>query len=134
MFQQTLAADTNTERIQAWFKNGRKMLQTYVRSGEIQGKFVLFYATGGLLLEGEWDDGRPDGLTRVYHPNGRIKQEIQFEKGRFHGKWREWDEIGRPLVEAMFREGKQLFWNDDLELPAALSAIRRGIFQGERRS
>ena len=61
------------------------------------GKVFLFHESYGHKLgEGNYKDGKPDGLTIIWHDNGQKRAELNFKDGKkISKKW--WNSKGEPV-------------------------------------
>jgi antitoxin component YwqK of YwqJK toxin-antitoxin module len=59
------------------------------------GLFVAYHENGSVASEGEYLDGKEDGLWRDYHPNGKLAAEGRYVDGKEEGIWRYFDSTGK---------------------------------------
>ena len=61
------------------------------------GKVFLFDESyGHKLVEGNYKDGKPDGLTIIWHDNGQKRAELNIKDGKqISKKW--WNSKGEPV-------------------------------------
>ena len=81
---------------------------------EFIGAFADFNNAGRLILRGNYQDGKKEGIFTAYHPNGQLKWEGRFIQDVPDGLWKYYYPDGKPLleVEYSYEGGKiQNFWN-----------------------
>ena len=59
-------------------KTWKKILQTYLTNGLINGKYREWYPNGVLKFEGNFINGKREGMFYTWHPNGKIKNEMKY--------------------------------------------------------
>lgn len=75
------------------FRYARKLStdgQRWVR----HGKFEQYAEDGTLLSEGQYVDGKEEGIWRYYHPDGNLAAEGRYSQGAEVGRWRYWSADG----------------------------------------
>jgi antitoxin component YwqK of YwqJK toxin-antitoxin module len=50
--------------------------------------------------------GKKDGMERFWWPNGNLKEQGQWFDGKANGVFREWDEQGKPLKVVRYKNGQ----------------------------
>jgi len=75
--------------------------------GRKQDRMVAHYGSGGLVQEGRYLNGLPDGLVTTYYESGKKAVEVQFHLGKQHGTLRAWYENGRMMQEDDWDDGMQ---------------------------
>jgi antitoxin component YwqK of YwqJK toxin-antitoxin module len=55
------------------------------------GLFVAYHENGTVASEGQYVDGKEDGLWRDFHPDGRAAAEGRYREGQEVGVWRFWN-------------------------------------------
>ncbi len=66
------------------------------------------YPDGQLAWEGNFKDGKQDGLHRLWYKNGQLKFEGNFKDGKKDGLWRWWSEDGQLKWEQNWKDGKRI--------------------------
>ncbi len=56
--------------------------------------FVEYHENGKLVSEGQYVDGKEDGLWRDFHANGQLAAEGRYRAGKEVGVWRFWSSAG----------------------------------------
>ncbi|OGQ22676.1 MAG: hypothetical protein A3I05_03895 [Deltaproteobacteria bacterium RIFCSPLOWO2_02_FULL_44_10] len=87
--------------------------------------YVSYDEAGRVAEEGQYKNGKPDGLwkiydggilwaeksmkegvehevTKIYHTNGTLMKEIPYMNGEVRGTYRQYDENGKLLMEKVF--------------------------------
>lgn len=80
----------------SWMPNGDTVeLHTYNESGELDGRRVVFWpGTGDIRQQGDYRNGKRDGLWQAWYRNGRVQNEREYDQGRFVGTWIEYGPDG----------------------------------------
>jgi antitoxin component YwqK of YwqJK toxin-antitoxin module len=63
------------------------------------GRFVAYHESGGIASEGEYLDGKEEGVWRDYHPNGKVAAEGRYVAGKEEGAWRYFDSAGKEEAD-----------------------------------
>jgi antitoxin component YwqK of YwqJK toxin-antitoxin module len=58
------------------------------------GLFVAYHETGVVASEGQYVDGKEDGLWRDFYPDGQPAAEGHYHEGHEVGVWRHWNPDG----------------------------------------
>ena len=69
------------------------------------GLFFAYTECGRLDSEGEYRDGKEEGLWRDYHVNGRIAAEGVYLGGKEEGVWRFFDADGKEEKSVVYQSG-----------------------------
>jgi antitoxin component YwqK of YwqJK toxin-antitoxin module len=72
------------------------------------GRFVEYYENGGTKSEGEYLDGKEEGVWRDYHTSGTLAAEGCYEAGKEDGVWRFFDTDGKEERSVLYRAGAEL--------------------------
>jgi antitoxin component YwqK of YwqJK toxin-antitoxin module len=80
------------------------------------GEELDFYENGQKKFEGNYKDGKMDGLFVGWHDNGKKGWEVNWKDDKRDGLVVEWHENGQKKGEATFKddkpvEGSEKFWN-----------------------
>ncbi|HEX6226498.1 MAG TPA: toxin-antitoxin system YwqK family antitoxin, partial [Chryseolinea sp.] len=70
------------------------------------GKYQRFYESGGIMLEGNFEDGEKSGVFTEYHENGKPARSINYVNGMRHGAVNVFDEDGKPFQKAYYQNDK----------------------------
>jgi hypothetical protein len=58
------------------------------------GLFVAYDETGAAVLQGQYVEGKEEGLWRDFYPDGQPAAEGRYQKGLEVGVWRHWNSDG----------------------------------------
>jgi antitoxin component YwqK of YwqJK toxin-antitoxin module len=112
--------------------DGKPTMQAGYRAGVLHGTSKLWDEQGQLVQEAAYQQGRQQGLTRVY-AGGRLLSEQMFAQGLLHGETVFYSEAGEPTCKMHFRqgqvEGEALFFNEGGLVRRAI--YRKGLLEGE---
>ena len=80
----------------------------YLKDSETpySGKFYALHPNGQKMGEGNFKDGKQDGLTTSWHKNGQKKFERNFKAGKRDGLYVEWYPNGKKNQEVNYKDGK----------------------------
>jgi antitoxin component YwqK of YwqJK toxin-antitoxin module len=90
----------------AWYKSGKKSLQTSFKNGATHGKLTRWDENGSRECRYHFNEGVVDGKVRHWHKNGKVKSDSFYVEGDPEGKTTTWFENGRKRSRAFFRDGK----------------------------
>ena len=98
--------DELEQRESIWYLKGSETPYT--------GKAFKLYENGQKKHEGNFKDGKPDGLFVGWHENGQKKDEVNIKDGYGVGLWTKWHENGQKWMEERYMDGESIsakFWN-----------------------
>ena len=72
----------------------------------ITDSFKIYHENGNLRVEGNYIDGKPEGLAKAYHENGNLKTEANFKDGKREGVVKTYHENGNLRSEENFKDGE----------------------------
>ena len=72
------------------------------------GKSIGHYENGQKKLEGNFKDGKREGLHTMWHENGQKKLEGNFKDGKPEGLHTSWYENGKIAGEECYRNGEEV--------------------------
>ena len=78
------------------------------------GKIFSLYPSGKREQEGNFKDGKVDGLSVEWHENGQKAAEKNFKDGKEDGLFVLWHENGQKMAEGKAKNGELVsakFWN-----------------------
>ena len=61
---------------------------------------------GGVMEEGDYKDGKKDGLWTYWYENGQKKREENYKGDKRNGLWTWWDEDGNVTDTETYKNGK----------------------------
>src|SRR5690606_2902892 len=89
--------DDKKEKIQEIYFVSPKDAQRYV------GKYQRFYESGGIMVEGNFEDGEKTGEFTEYHESGALARKITYVNGMRHGPVQVFDEDGKKFQTAYYQ-------------------------------
>ena len=78
----------------------------YHKGSPYTGKSINYYVNGKKQSEGNYKDGKEDGLHLMWHEDGQKKSEENFKNGRLDGPSNQWYENGQKHMEGNYKDGK----------------------------
>lgn len=72
----------------------------------IEGSFVIWYENGQKMQEGQYVNGKKDGLWSRWYDNGQKWAEGVTKQGKLEGLWQLWRPDGSKMNELYYRDGK----------------------------
>ena len=78
------------------------------------GKSFALWKNGQKAEEGNYKDGKPDGLVVGWYKNGKKQFESNYKDGKGDGLWTHWNENGQKFSEKNFKDDKPVsekYWN-----------------------
>ncbi len=81
------------------------------------GKTFRLYKNGQKQSEGNFKNGKPDGLIRGWHENGKRSIESNLNNGTLNGLQVVWHKNGQKMSEGNIKDGKEdgvlMFWHEN---------------------
>ena len=74
--------------------NGKLILVEENRNGKVHGTSKVYYDTGILMTECQYQDGLKEGPAKTYYPSSALKEEGSFLHGEKCGVWKTYNEDG----------------------------------------
>ena len=96
------------------YDNGQKRWEGNFKDGKADGLSVMWFENGQKESEANFKDGKPDGLGVAWHENGQKRNEVTFKDGTFDGLEVVWHENGQKAQERNYKNGliiSDKFWN-----------------------
>lgn len=115
-----------------WYPNGRLASQFPMVDGQRRGQVREWYEDGGLSTEYEMENNVMHGLYRIWEEGtGDLVLEGQFANGRRQGLWGHWTEFGYSEHEYLngFEDGIARMWTSK----DRASLLREGFMVNGRR-
>jgi hypothetical protein len=85
--------------------------------GERHGRWIFWYESGAVELEGTYVRGKKHGLWTKWWENGEKRAQGKCVDGRMDGKWIEWHPNGLKARETYWMNGRKdghwSFWGSD---------------------
>src|SRR5215207_11325045 len=91
------------------FHDSQKKLieENYFVSNEdnsvLVGKYKRFYENGNVMMEGNFDDGKKDGIFIEFHENGAPARKLTYVNGLRHGVVEVYNNEGKPIQKAYYQ-------------------------------
>lgn len=82
-----------------------KILMPLNESGQIHGKYIIWFDNGQKKIEWNFDQGIRNGKCERWMENGQKKSEASYLKGKLHGKLILWDSNGILIKEEVYQRG-----------------------------
>lgn len=92
----------------AYYYNGQKKNQLYLKNGKPHGTIIAWYKNGKKWFEKNYKNGIKHGKYIEWHNNGNKKLETNIKGGLSHGKWIVWDKNGLKISERNFKDGVEI--------------------------
>ena len=97
-------------------RNGQKFIEGNYKDGKRNGLEVMWHENGKKATERNYKDGKEDGLEMGWHENGKKAYEANNKDGKLDGLYLRWHENGQQMAESNYRngnkiEGSEKFWN-----------------------
>ena len=96
-----------TGKIYGLYKNGRKLAEGNYKDGKQEGLTVEWHENGLKKAEANFNDGKQEGLAVEWHENGLKKAEGNWKDGKQEGLAVKWHENGQKAVENNWKYSKQ---------------------------
>lgn len=74
--------------------NGVLILVEENRDGKVHGTSKVYYETGMLMTECQYENGLREGPAKTFYPSGALKEEGAFLHGEKTGIWKTYNEDG----------------------------------------
>lgn len=99
-----------------WNKEGRLLSAYNYRNGLRHGPYVTYDRNGATLSEGQYVDGKLDGVQRI-NQEGGARTEVIYVNGKRDGVERSWHPNGQLAIEAPWvndaQEGSVTFYSEE---------------------
>ena len=88
----------------------------YLKSSDLPytGKAFMFYKSGKKRTEGNWKDGKKEGLVTSWNENGEKDQESNYKNGKLDGLMIMWHSNVQKMTQQQYEDGKLIsrkYWN-----------------------
>jgi antitoxin component YwqK of YwqJK toxin-antitoxin module len=99
-------------------EDGTLLAKRGFKDGQRHGEWIVFDKTGEQpVAEEHYDNGKADGVWKVWFPNGKQKTQVSFKQGNKDGLSTEWTDKGEKRIELNFADnkydGQATFWLPD---------------------
>ena len=92
----------------------QKMSEGNYKDGKLDGLWVEWHPNGQKRAEINYKNGKQNGLETCWHENGQKWSEGNIKDGKLDGLQESWHENGRKWMERKFKNGELIsekFWN-----------------------
>ena len=96
------------------YENGKKSSEGNYKNGKQNGLETAWHENGQKQFEINYNDGEPNGLEVYWYKNGQKEVEANYKDGKPDGLYLEWHENSKKKLEENWRNGKKIsknFWN-----------------------
>ncbi|MCP4922560.1 MAG: toxin-antitoxin system YwqK family antitoxin [bacterium] len=97
------------------YKNGQKKSEGNWKNGKQDGLWVTWYKNGNYQTAGKMKDGKEDGLSTHWYENGQREVQGNYKNGKLNGLREQWHENGQKMFETNWKDGEILparkYWN-----------------------
>ena len=97
-----IAITKNTNRIVAYYPNGKVAARFGLKNGLYQGEYRSFYITGVPLRESLYDNDDATGLEKSFYPSGKLQETINYINDDRSGSYCLYYENGRKQLEGNY--------------------------------
>ncbi len=81
------------------------------RDGKVNGKSMVYYETGVLMMERQFINDVQEGHAKIYYPSGALKEEGDYLHGSKTGIWKTYNEDGDVISTENFSAPSNLDFN-----------------------
>ena len=110
------------------WKNGQKQVEGNYKDGKPDGLWLKWHKNGQKRSEENWKDGKPNGLWVNWHENGQKGGQVNLKDGKQDGLRQAWHENGQKRHESNYKDGKRIYekyWNSKGEPVDSLEEARK---------
>lgn len=98
-------------KVQFYNAFGRKVVEGQFVEGKKQGLWHFFNHHGLLTKEIEYKDDKEHGTYRLWHPNGKLREETTYQNGDLHGFYTAYHANGNKSSEGWFQNNlREQIW------------------------
>jgi len=87
-----------------YYEDGQKKMEGAFKKDERTGQWSYWYPDGKLWSQGEYKDGKENGLKTVWHENGQKYYEGKLDYGNGIGVWKFWGKDGKLVKEVDYEK------------------------------
>ena len=91
--------------------NGQLILVEDNKNGKVDGKSMVYYETGVLMMERQFVNDVQEGHAKIYYPSGALKEEGDYLHGSKTGIWKAFNEDGDVISSENFSAPSNLDFN-----------------------
>lgn len=112
-----ISVKNETAKIVSYFDNGIKAREMEVVNGDFENKYLVYYYSGQLYRELNYENDLQVGVEKIFYPSGKIKKVENYTKGLANGKFISYYENGKVKKEENYLlgelNGKSISYNND---------------------
>ena len=82
-----------------FYENRQMQMDGEYKDGKRNGLWVSWYMNGKKWSEGTFKNGKSEGRRVTYFENGKVRYDGAYKNDQRVGKWRFYDETGKLLAE-----------------------------------
>jgi len=82
-----------------YYENKQIQIDGEYKDGKRNGLWVSWYMNGKKWSEGSYKNGKSEGRRVTYFENGKVRYEGMYKNDQRTGVWRFYDETGKLLAE-----------------------------------
>ena len=101
-----LEGEPITGVVKSYYENGNLEAEGNFKDGKQEGLGKSYYDNGNLEAEGNFKDGKLEGLGKEYYENGNLKGEKNFKDGKLEGLSKAYYDNGNLKAEVNFKDDK----------------------------
>ncbi len=91
-----------------WSRDGKLMEKAEFKSGERDGRVVLYYDNDSVQHDGFIRRGAQDSTMRSFYRSGKLMEEGSYRRGVKTGPWNYFYPDGRPLLKELWEDSVAL--------------------------
>ena len=88
-----------------WFDNGKLKGEGNYINGKKEGIWKEWFDNGKLKGEGNYINGKKEGIWKGWHENGQLELQANYMNGKLEGLYRRWGENGKLNNSTKYRNG-----------------------------
>ncbi len=88
------------------WENGQNKSEGNYKDGKKEGLEVWWYENGKKKKEINYKNGKRDGLCVEWRENGQRWDEKNYKDGKFDGLWMAWHSNGQQMMEVNYKDGE----------------------------
>lgn len=123
--------------LQLYWQSGTLRGEYQYQNGQLEGEQKTYHQNGQLHRHEQRKSGKPFGLAESYHPNGALALRRHYDEQGMQGLFESFHDNGQPEQRVMMkndkREGERLYWSKD-GTPVYQQQYLAGKLHGEERA
>ena len=96
-----------------YYLNGKKEEEGNFKNGKVDGLNKTYFPDGKVAFYSTYVDGIENGDSKEYFINGQVRQEGVFKNGKEDGLWKEWYSTGKLKRQTQFNDGEIVLSKDE---------------------